>query len=470
MAMNDRDQQFERALARHLRDASLDSVCPDAGTLAAYHERTLSLEEMTAWKAHIAGCARCQQSLALVEQTEDLHVQEQEWQQAEALVLMESAPPPVNLRAAGTSTEQYEEIPAAAPVSEMPRTYRGMAAGLRWRWAAPLGAIAAAVIVWIGVQEVRTQHKQQMESVQVAQNRQAVPETPAVRPDVTAQLKKEQPAAKTPVATPPAQLQSPAAAPPSVLQQAQGYSPITSAPAFTTNESSIKEQENQEAAASRKVAVPQAVPPGSRFAARIRTTQPAPPSPAHAPASGAVDTGIVGGVAGGAAVTEKKSEPALTTTQTVTVESPAAALQATSTDLSLTARNESHLMVLAGEDRRYIVAPGEQHAWRVGDAGKIERSTDRGKTWKLQKSGVTADLTAGSATSDEICWVVGKAGTLLLTADGGKHWKSISSPISGDLGGIHATDVLHASIWDVANRKSFETRDGGVTWTPGSNE
>ena len=93
-------------------------------------------------------------------------------------------------------------------------------------------------------------------------------------------------------------------------------------------------------------------------------------------------------------------------------------------------------------------------------------SFDRGKTWKLQKSGVTADLTAGSATSDKVCWVAGKAGTLLLTTDGGKRWKQLPSPISEDLGGIHATDALHASIWDVPNRKSFETTDGGATWNP----
>jgi photosystem II stability/assembly factor-like uncharacterized protein len=83
---------------------------------------------------------------------------------------------------------------------------------------------------------------------------------------------------------------------------------------------------------------------------------------------------------------------------------------------------------------------------------------------------VTVDLIAGSATSDKICWVVGKAGTLLLTTDGGKHWKPIASPIAGDLGGVHATDATHASIWDVPNKQSFETSDGGNTWTRIANE
>jgi len=83
---------------------------------------------------------------------------------------------------------------------------------------------------------------------------------------------------------------------------------------------------------------------------------------------------------------------------------------------------------------------------------------------------VTADLTAGSATSNDVCWVVGKSGTLLLTGDGGKHWSQLSSPIAADLGGVHATNASHASIWDVPNRNSFETNDGGATWQRTANE
>jgi len=84
----------------------------------------------------------------------------------------------------------------------------------------------------------------------------------------------------------------------------------------------------------------------------------------------------------------------------------------------------------------------------------------------LQKSGVTTDLTAGSATSSKVCWVVGKAGTVLLTADRGKHWKQLASPTKEDLGGVNAVDDKRASIWTVSHSKSFETNDGGATWSP----
>jgi hypothetical protein len=133
-------------------------------------------------------------------------------------------------------------------------------------------------------------------------------------------------------------------------------------------------------------------------------------------------------------------------------------------------RQFSALLSLAAVDHRYILAPGEKTAWRVGDAGKIERSSDRGKTWHAQQSGVTNDLTAGSATSEKICWVVGKNGTILLTRDAGANWKQLLSPVNADLGGIHATDASHASVWDVPNRATFETSDGGATWTRSGNQ
>ena len=66
--------------------------------------------------------------------------------------------------------------------------------------------------------------------------------------------------------------------------------------------------------------------------------------------------------------------------------------------------------------------------------------------------------------------MVGKAGTILLTTDRGKHWKQLSSPIKGDVEGVFAQDAKRASIWTASHKQSFETNDGGVTWTINDNK
>src|SRR5215467_1749407 len=69
----DRDQLFEKALARHLRgDGESPTSCLDAETLAAYHERMLSPEGFVSAKSHIVSCARCQELLAHLESSEEV--------------------------------------------------------------------------------------------------------------------------------------------------------------------------------------------------------------------------------------------------------------------------------------------------------------------------------------------------------------------------------------------------------------
>ncbi len=112
-----------------------------------------------------------------------------------------------------------------------------------------------------------------------------------------------------------------------------------------------------------------------------------------------------------------------------------------------------------------VVTPSIQYSWRVWPGGKIEYSFDSSRTWEVQKSGVTTDLTGGSAPSDKVCWVIGRSGTILLTTDRGKHWKKLPSPIKEDVGGIFAPDGKRASVWTASHKQSFETSDGGATWT-----
>jgi hypothetical protein len=80
MPRDDREQNFEKALARSLRSSGAPhgndaSDCLDAETLAAYHERLLDPDEMAQRKTHIASCERCQEILTQLEATDVIRVE-----------------------------------------------------------------------------------------------------------------------------------------------------------------------------------------------------------------------------------------------------------------------------------------------------------------------------------------------------------------------------------------------------------
>jgi len=468
MPTDDREQQFERALARRLRDASPDSQCPDAETLAAYHERTLPLHQMALWKEHIAGCARCQETLALVERSE--HVQTEfapsdEWKDKGVLggkfEALGSAVP------TAAAAPRIPASPVAAPVVE-PGTLPVVRRRPPWRLLVPLGTLAACVIVWIGIREIRTQRHSQ---VLVAQSVRRQENLPPLSPPTVAPPKEMKDQSKnepTPAPAPDNSVHdreqaAPAAPAPKTAtgarQEAQTFNEALSSSVNSRLAAPKKQRETAGRAAFGLRTPASADVTTSTAAGQITAAPPAPPAAAAASNSSAA--------APAAAQKEKELAPPPASAEAVTVQSQAVEVNgsATSSQFEMRGYTKLNLLAVAAADHSYIVAPDKKSAWHVGQAGKIERSTDHGKTWKTQQSGVTVDLTAGSATSDKICWVVGKTGTILLSTDGGKHWKQILSPIDGDLGGIHATDALHASVWDVANRTSYQTSDGGETWT-----
>src|ERR1700741_3012910 len=172
MPTDDRDRQLERALVRHLSNASPDRSCPDAEILAAYHERSLSLEEMGQWKEHIAGCARCQEALALIEESESVLAEKSAGGEVEVLD-EEMVATAIRTEAAALGSRgeirRAAAVAAASPVSAPPKPVRH----LPWRWVVPMGALAAAVMVWIGVREVQIENKVAKQNIQVAENREA---------------------------------------------------------------------------------------------------------------------------------------------------------------------------------------------------------------------------------------------------------------------------------------------------------
>jgi photosystem II stability/assembly factor-like uncharacterized protein len=117
-----------------------------------------------------------------------------------------------------------------------------------------------------------------------------------------------------------------------------------------------------------------------------------------------------------------------------------------------------------------LKSPTGAVSWRIGGDGRIERSTDAGRTWALQMSPVQEEWLAGAAVSETTCWIVGRNGAIARTTDG-EHWEQIASPpmasaASGKLPdwiAITATDAQTATI-TASDQRRYATQDGGKTW------
>jgi photosystem II stability/assembly factor-like uncharacterized protein len=113
-----------------------------------------------------------------------------------------------------------------------------------------------------------------------------------------------------------------------------------------------------------------------------------------------------------------------------------------------------------------FASPDRNVLWRIGPGGTIDRSMDDGRTWKKQTSGVSAELLAGVATSEETAWIAGR-GVILRTTDGGDHWQRVSPPggKAADWTAITASDALHVTVV-AKDQRRFRSDDGGQSWTP----
>jgi hypothetical protein len=462
MSREDRERNFEKALARNLRPEPPAepefhlSACPDAELLASYHERLLAPEQMISWKEHMARCSRCQEILAHLERTDEipLGASPEEYQPDNILTMKES------------------HLPAPRP--KLRRT-------ANWRWLAPAGALAAGLLLWVAFHEKRPQR------LEMATNQP----TPVAAP----------------AAPPPSAAPSPAArqSEPREPKQAQT---TRSWPERSDTAAQKKPADEEKSEAAPKQEAPVAPMARTKHGERDRLEQKSLPmngrnvtnltelSPDRFEAKGdaqglrkqagsaagaatqdaAPSSGAAGAAAGAPA--PAKSAPDATiadavkdnpgsVTESVTVETPAQAQVVNGVSLSSTA---SEVVRLArSQSPTTVSAPDGKGIWRIQAAGIVEHSTDAGSTWTLQKTGVVADLTAGSAPSDKICWIVGRTGTILRTTDGGAHWSKVRSPVADDLSAVFAVDAQRATFSAASSHKSYQTVDAGRTWSPLSN-
>jgi hypothetical protein len=455
MPSDDRDRQLERALARHLRSDAIDAACPDAETLAAYHERTLSLGEVAQWKQHMAECARCQETLNLVEESNVLQGSEEENRKMLELVGGKFA-----AAAAVSHMPLNEGVPAALP-SRDPAATQTPKRAAALRWVVPVGALAAGLLVWVGVRETQQNKAMKSAQLEVAQNRPSVSSAPvAAAPAPKTALPDEYQSAQAKSRSldelrtqdTPLSMTKPAGAL-NKKSATGGAAPVLSVPTLDKEKREQDAKAFKDLSASIMAPAPTAPRDVNNYAAQNREVPPTQNPPAT-PAG-----------ARGVTPNEARNAGRMLGQQNQVARAPAQKTETLEVTVVGGALSQSMGDVLP-EGGTIIVAPNDAYSWRVGANGKIEHSTDNSRTWMLQKSGVTTDLTAGSATSGKVCWVVGKAGTVLLTTDRGKHWKQLTSPTKEDLGGVNAVDDKRASVWTVSHSQSFETNDGGATWSP----
>lgn len=119
-------------------------------------------------------------------------------------------------------------------------------------------------------------------------------------------------------------------------------------------------------------------------------------------------------------------------------------------------------------DQFYDVAePAAGVVWAVGSFGKIVRSDDGGRTFRVQAAGTAEHLQGIAAWDAKRAVVVGNDGVVLVTGDGGQSWQAAPAPrseVSNKLMRVRA--VGDGIAWAVGEMGAlFRTVDGGRSWT-----
>ena len=471
MPRDSRDQGFEKgfekALARHLRSAmpggssaQPTDACADTEILAAYHERRLSFDEVNFWKQHLVGCERCQQILAQLEIVEEAPVDLQATEREKETAL------------AGAADRVATPPGAAAGTPIIPE--RDRFARRQWQWIAPVGALAAGLLLWITWRGNQMTMSHFPNNVQVAKDsRAAAPPPPSsvrgeqnevAAPDKSA-LDKTKSSAEANVASAAQKKEAAAgtlaaesrrladaerdaaALSQSLHQYSRAKTSGTPSKDLGPSNRALQQNIQQQNATIEDLKADRA---SSEFAYKLappsaeskKAPVPAAASPSPPPPKG-------------------EAAPAEAADQ-VPAKQPAA-VQAYAPASAVTESRAG--AVLTSNGSRLIPVPGGKVLWSIDPDGRIRRSTDGGQSWQLNDVGFAGTWLAGSAPSENVCWLAGTFGAVLLTTDAGAHWSKLSTPISAPIGTVVARDAQHAVVTLQSSKVRLETSDGGQTWT-----
>jgi hypothetical protein len=439
MASDDPELLFERVIKRRLQSEITPEDCPDAGILAAFHEGTLSNDETSACKMHITKCARCRSVIEALETSDEILSPGQEY-----VPSADAATPEVLGYGAGDR-----------------KSVRHFVRPFKWRLMPATLAVAAGVLVLIGILVIRQSEKG---PVQVAMNKTPI-EKPEKRssPGGMARTATEMPSHKK------AELKTEEESRlkskdikhrlrPDILDSDAGKhsaSKIAGERKYETAQLGIlgKDRYQREALEREKVDSPV-----SKDSVPVTLSEAEAP-PKHVSSDIADEFKVVldrDRVAGQIIGAYEDLHKALSDDRAKRMDKELPIVPSIRV-----AKQEE----FAETGKQFLAAsPDPNVQWRFGAGGLIEKSIDSGKSWKRQLSNVTDDLLAGVVPSEKVCWLAGKNGTVLLTTDG-EHWTRLPFPSKIDLGGIASKDALHTLVWDTQNKVKFSTEDGGNTWT-----
>lgn len=411
-AKPDQPEQRNRAIARLLAEAlkpaasaeaESHAACPDAEILAAYADQGLVGDERNQLDNHFAACERCQKILAVLGASPEALVGEPLAERA----AMASAP--------ARHPSGAPALPAAARPTARPSS--------PWFWwLTPAFGAAAAALLWMVLRPASPGGTADTQTV-------AGYSTPAEQATdlLTAQANLPLPAAEA-VATRAKAADSAGPGARADAQQAESRNEQSGreTPSLGGGIGTLRRDEAAPSAPTETLggtlSVQEPPPAPAAIAAAAPPTPPAPQQGQAAEARGNANDAVLS--------------------------------QSVFRNITILRRNE-------------FVSPDGSVSWRVGAAGRIERSTDRGQTWQQQASGVTAELLAGFAVSNDVVWVVGRAGVILRTTNG-QQWQTVAPPsgATADWGAVMARDAMSATVVSAeADGRRFSTEDGGRTWT-----
>jgi hypothetical protein len=470
------EQKPDKAMAGMLKrksvwpPASTGEVCPDAATLAAYFDRSITPSEISHWETHFSTCSRCQEQLATLTRSEP----------------------------ASMTKPSEEEKPAFSWLWD-------------WRWMAPVGAAVVILVFFVSYQTMLAPTAPKRGGELMAKRETATPAPAVSEPqksaapatgktggaaDAVAGTKSLSVPRQEKTRNESDELQRKNAA--TALESARAAQTLKDKGARSAEGASGSvadrampkpaDEEKQVAAAESRAEVARGLPPrpivaqpqvpavSAAVQAETAKTQDriaeanraqAAPAPPQTGVSGVrniqkLDRAV-------AAVDAK--EPAAQAPPELQAKDQAAARKdsavgrqdAARARLALETAPKSKLNLFAAQGEFMVAAPNSKVLWRFGPAGRFERSRDAGKTWETQKSSVQESFLSGSAPSESICWVGGSNGVLLRTTDGGENWERIPLPTKGNIISVKASDQFNVTV-TAADGRTYETRDAGTHW------